>query len=248
MRRIVLVTGGSRGIGRAVCRLAAARGYDVAVNYQGRAEAAEAVAAEVRAAGGRALTVQADVADPIAVERMFDTVAAGLGQLDALVNNAGIINRAAPLAEMPIETIQSVIRVDLLGAFWCAREAARRMARSRGGRGGVIVNMSSMAAVFAGAGGFLPYGAAKAGVDALTEGLGKEVAGDGVRVCGLRPGLIATEIQDDTGIPGRLEKLGPSVPIGRVGQPEEVAEAVLWLLSDAASYVTATSFNVSGGR
>jgi NAD(P)-dependent dehydrogenase (short-subunit alcohol dehydrogenase family) len=248
MRRIVLVTGGSRGIGRAVCRLAAARGYDVAVNYQGRAEAAEAVAAEVRAAGGRALTVQADVADPIAVERMFDTVAGGLGQLDALVNNAGIINRAAPLAEMPIETIQSVIRVDLLGAFWCAREAARRMARSRGGKGGVIVNMSSMAAVFAGAGGFLPYGAAKAGVDALTEGLGKEVAGDGVRVCGLRPGLIATEIQDDTGIPGRLEKLGPSVPIGRVGQPEEVAEAVLWLLSDAASYVTATSFNVSGGR
>ena len=248
MRRILLVTGGSRGIGRAVCRLAAARGYDVAVNYQGRAEAAEAVAAEVRAAGGRALTVQADVADPTAVERMFDAVEAGLGRLDALVNNAGIINRAAALVEMPIETIESVIRVDLLGAFWCAREAARRMARSRGGNGGVIVNMSSMAAVFAGAGGFLPYGAAKAGVDALTEGLGKEVAGDGVRVCGLRPGLIATEIQDDTGIPGRLEKLGPSVPIGRVGQPEEVAEAVLWLLSDAAGYVTATSFNVSGGR
>lgn len=248
MRRIVLVTGGSRGIGRAVCRLAARRGYDVAVNYQGRAEAAEAVAAEVRAAGGRALTVQADVADPAAVERMFDTVEAGLGKLDALVNNAGIINRAAALVEMPIETIESVIRVDLLGAFWCAREAARRMGRSRGGKGGVIVNMSSMAAVFAGAGGFLPYGAAKAGVDALTEGLGKEVAGDGVRVCGLRPGLIATEIQDDTGIPGRLEKLGPSVPIGRVGQPEEVAEAVLWLLSDAAGYVTATSFNVSGGR
>lgn len=248
MRRIVLVTGGSRGIGRAVCRLAAARGYDVAVNYQGRAEAAEAVAAEVRAAGGRALTVQADVADPAAVERMFDTVEAGLGKLDALVNNAGIINRAASLVEMPIATIERVIRVDLLGAFWCAREAARRMARSRGGKGGVIVNMSSMAAVFAGAGGFLPYGAAKAGVDALTEGLGKEIAGDGVRVCGLRPGLIATEIQDDTGIPGRLEKLGPSVPIGRVGQPEEVAEAVLWLLSDAAGYVTATSFNVSGGR
>lgn len=248
MRRIVLVTGGSRGIGRAVCRLAAARGYDVAVNYQGRAEAAEAVAAEVRAAGGRALTVQADVADQAAVERMFDTVEAGLGKLDALVNNAGIINRAASLVEMPIATIERVIRVDLLGAFWCAREAARRMARSRGGKGGVIVNMSSMAAVFAGAGGFLPYGAAKAGVDALTEGLGKETAGDGVRVCGLRPGLIATEIQDDTGIPGRLEKLGPSVPIGRVGQPEEVAEAVLWLLSDAAGYVTATSFNVSGGR
>lgn len=248
MRRIVLVTGGSRGIGRAVCRLAAARGYDVAVNYQGRAEAAEAVAAEVRAAGGRALTVQADVADQAAVERMFDTVEAGLGKLDALVNNAGIINPAASLVEMPIATIERVIRVDLLGAFWCAREAARRMARSRGGKGGVIVNMSSMAAVFAGAGGFLPYGAAKAGVDALTEGLGKEIAGDGVRVCGLRPGLIATEIQDDTGIPGRLEKLGPSVPIGRVGQPEEVAEAVLWLLSDAAGYVTATSFNVSGGR
>lgn len=248
MRRIVLVTGGSRGIGRAVCRLAASRGYDVAVNYQGRAEAAEAVAAEVRAAGGRALTVQADVGDPTAVGRMFDMVEAGLGPLDALVNNAGIINKAGPLAEMPVEMVEQVLRVDLLGAFWCAREAARRMARSRGGKGGVIVNMSSMAAVFAGAGGFLPYGAAKAGVDALTEGLGKEIAGDGVRVCGLRPGLIATDIQDDTGIPGRLEKLGPSVPIGRVGQPEEVAEAVLWLLSDAASYVTATSFNVSGGR
>lgn len=246
--RNVLVTGGSRGIGAAVCRLAAREGWNVAINYAGNAEAAEEVAREVRAAGRRALTVQADIADPVAIEAMFDLCTAELGYLDALVSNAGVINRSAPLADIPVEEIERIVRVDLTGHLWCNREAVRRMARSRGGRGGSIVNISSMASELAGAGGFIPYGAAKGGIDVLTIGLGKEVAGEGIRVNGLRPGLIDTDIQDDTGIENRVARLGGRVPIGRGGTPEEVAEAVLWLMSEKASYVAGSVFNVSGGR
>jgi NAD(P)-dependent dehydrogenase (short-subunit alcohol dehydrogenase family) len=247
-RKVLLVTGGSRGIGAAVCRMAAARGWDVAVNYAGRADAAEAVAADCRKAGARAVTIQADIAEPAQVVAMFDRTEAALGPLEGFVSNAGIINRAAPLAEIPVETIRRVIEVDLTAHLICNREAVRRMARSRGGRGGAIVNISSMASELFGAGGFIPYGAAKGGIDVLTQGLGKEVAGDGIRVNGLRPGLIDTEIQDDTGIERRVERFAASVPMGRGGSADEVAEAVLWLLSDAASYVTGTLFNVSGGR
>jgi NAD(P)-dependent dehydrogenase (short-subunit alcohol dehydrogenase family) len=247
-RKILLVTGGSRGIGAAVCRMAAGRGWDVAVNYAGRADAAETVAANCRAAGARAITVKGDVAEPDQVALMFDRAEAELGPVDGLVSNAGIIHLASPLADIPIETIRRVIDVDLFGHLVCNREAVRRMSRSRGGKGGAIVNISSTASELFGAGGFIPYGAAKGGIDVLTQGLGKEAAGDGVRVNGLRPGLIDTEIQDDTGIERRVERFGSSVPIGRGGTPEEVAEAVLWLLSDAASYVTGTLFNVSGGR
>lgn len=246
--RTVLVTGGSRGIGAAVCRLAARDGWNVAVNYAGNADAAEEVAAGVRAAGRRALTVQADIADPEAVEAMFELCAAELGYIDGLVSNAGVIHRAAPLAEIPVEEIERIVRVDLVGHLLCNREAVRRMARSRGGRGGVIVNISSRASELAGAGGFIPYGAAKGGVDVLTIGLGREVAGEGIRVNGLRPGLIQTDIQDDTGIEGRVARLGPTVPLGRGGTPEEVAEAVVWLMSEKASYVAGTIFDVSGGR
>lgn len=248
MAGVVLVTGGSRGIGAGVCRLAAREGYDVAVNYAGNAAAAEAVTEEVRAQGRRAVTIRADVADPAQVEAMFDRAAAELGYIDAFVSNAGIIHRAGPLADIPVEDIRRVVDVDLTAHLICLREAVRRMARSRGGQGGAIVTMSSMASELVGAGGFIPYGAAKGGIDVLTKGLGKEVAGDGIRVNGLRPGLIDTDIQDDTGVADRIARFGSTVPLGRAGTAEEVAEAVVWLLSDKARYVTGTVFNVSGGR
>ncbi|WP_191058484.1 SDR family oxidoreductase [Geminicoccus harenae] len=246
--KVLLVTGGGRGIGAAICRLAARDGWDVAINYAAKPGPAEEVAEAVRAAGRRAVTIAGDVADQEAVVRMFDEAEAALGKVTGVVANAGIVNKAGPLADMPVDVIRRVIEVDLLGAIWTAREAVRRMGRSRGGQGGVIVNISSMAAVFCGAGGFAPYGIAKLGVDALTEGLGKDVGGDGIRVCGIRPGLIDTEMQNDTGIENRLERFGPTVPMGRAGTADEVAEAVVWLLSDQASYVSATTFNVSGGR
>jgi NAD(P)-dependent dehydrogenase (short-subunit alcohol dehydrogenase family) len=248
MAKVLLVTGGSRGIGAAVCRLGAREGYDVAVNYAGRADEAERVAGTCREAGRRAITIQADITDASAVETMFERTAAELGPVEAFVSNAGIIHRAAPLADIPVEELRRVIEVDLTGHLLCLREAVRRMARSRGGRGGVVVTISSMAAELFGAGGFLPYAAAKGGIDVLTVGLGKEAGAEGIRVAGLRPGLIDTEMQDDTGIEGRIARFGHTAPLGRAGTAEEVAEAAVWLLSDKASYVTATIFNVSGGR
>jgi NAD(P)-dependent dehydrogenase (short-subunit alcohol dehydrogenase family) len=248
MAGVMLVTGGSRGIGAGVCRLAAREGYDVAVNYAGRADAAEAVAEEVRATGHRAITIQADIVDDKAVAAMFDRTIAELGYVDAFVSNAGVINKASPLMDIPVEEIRRVIEVDLTAHLICLREAVRRMARSRGGKGGAIVTISSMASELFGAGGFVPYAAAKGGIDVLTQGLGKEAAGEGIRVNGLRPGLIDTDIQDDTGIPDRVARFGSTVPIGRGGTVDEVAECVLWLLSDKASYVAGTLFNVSGAR
>lgn len=248
MGSVLLVTGGSRGIGAAICRLGARDGFDVAVNYAGNAGAAEAVADEVRAAGRKALAVQADINDERAVAAMFDRCAAELGPVRAFVSNAGVIHRAAPLADLPVAEIRRIIEIDLTAHLICCREAVRRMSTRFGGEGGAIVVMSSMASELYGAGGFIPYGAAKGGIDVLTIGLGKEVAGEGIRVTGLRPGLIDTDIQDDTGIADRIARFGPSVPMGRGGTAEEVAEAALWLLSDKASYVTATLFNVSGGR
>lgn len=245
---VMLVTGGSRGIGAACCRLGARDGYDVAINYAGRADAAEAVAEEVRARGRRACTIRGDITDPAAVAAMFDEAQSRLGHVDAFVSNAGIIHRAAPLMDIPVEDIARVIEVDLTGHLYSMREAVRRMARSRGGRGGAIVAISSMASELYGAGGFIPYAAAKGGVDVLVMGLGKEAAPEGIRVNGLRPGLIDTDIQDDTGVENRVARFGPTVPLGRGGTVDEVAEAVLWLLSEKASYVAGTLFNVSGGR
>jgi NAD(P)-dependent dehydrogenase (short-subunit alcohol dehydrogenase family) len=248
MGKVVLVTGGSRGIGAAVCRLAARDGWDVAIAYRTRADAAARVAEDVRAFGRRAITLACDITDPRSVCALFERTAAELGYVEALVSNAGVIHRAAPLVDIPPEEIRRIVETDLVAHIVCNREAVRRMARSRGGRGGVIVNISSMAPELKGAGGFIPYAAAKAGIDVLTEGLGKEVAHEGIRVNGLRPGLIDTDMQADTGVPERIQRFGPTVPLGRAGRPEEVAEAVVWLLSDRASYVAATVFNVSGGR
>jgi NAD(P)-dependent dehydrogenase (short-subunit alcohol dehydrogenase family) len=248
MSRILLVTGGSRGIGAAICRLGAREGYEVAVNYAGNAASAEAVADEVRAAGRRAVTIQADITDDVGVVAMFDRCAAELGPVTAFVSNAGVIHKAAPLADIPVAEIRRVIEVDLTAHLICCREAVRRMSTRFGGKGGAVVVISSMASELYGAGGFIPYAAAKGGIDVLTMGLGKEAAGEGVRVTGLRPGLIDTDMQGDTGIESRIARFGPSTPIGRGGTAEEVAEAAIWLLSDKASYVTGTLFNVSGGR
>jgi NAD(P)-dependent dehydrogenase (short-subunit alcohol dehydrogenase family) len=248
MARVLLVTGGSRGIGAAVCRLGAQDGYDVAVNFAGRADAAERVVAQVREAGRRAVAIQADIADEAAVAAMFDRCAAELGPVSAFVSNAGVIHKAAPLAEIPVAEIRRIVDVDLTAHLICCREAVRRMSTKRGGAGGVIVLVSSMASELFGAGGFVLYGAAKGGIDVLAVGLGKEVAGEGIRVTGLRPGLIDTDMQAETGIEDRIARFGPTVPLGRGGTADEVAEAALWLLSDRASYVAATLFNVSGGR
>jgi NAD(P)-dependent dehydrogenase (short-subunit alcohol dehydrogenase family) len=248
MAKTLLVTGGSRGIGAAICRLAARDGYDVALSYAGRVDAAKAVVADIQAMGRKAVAIQSDVADPAQVMALFDQVAKELGYVDAFVSNAGIIHKASPLADIPVEEIKRVIDVDLTAHLICLREAVRRMGKSRGGKGGAIVTLSSMASKLYGLGGFVPYAAAKGGIDVLTMGLGKEVAADGIRVNGIRPGLIDTDMQDDTGIENRIARFASAIPIGRGGTADEVAEAVLWLLSDKASYVTATLFNVSGGR
>ncbi|HET6159066.1 MAG TPA: SDR family oxidoreductase [Dongiaceae bacterium] len=248
MAKTLLVTGGSRGIGAAVCRLAAKEGYDVAFSYAGRADAAKAVAAEIHGLGRKGVAIQSDVTDPAQVTALFDQAAKDVGYIDAFVSNAGIIHKASPLADLPVEEIKRVIDVDLTAHLVSLREAVRRMGKSRGGKGGAIVTISSMASELYGIGGFVPYAAAKGGIDVLTMGLGKEVAGDGIRVNGIRPGLIDTDMQDDTGIENRIARFASAIPIGRGGTAVEVAEAVLWLLSDKASYVTGTLFNVSGGR
>ncbi len=248
MAKTMLVTGGSRGIGAAVCRLAADHGYDVAIGYAGRVDAAEAVAADVRAKGRKAVTIRVDVVDEAQIVACFDRAEAALGPLDAFVNNAGIAHKAGKLADQDIATIRRVIEVDLTAAIVAAREAVRRMAHSHGGKGGVIVNTSSIAPRMMGAGGLLPYAIAKGGMDVLTEGLAREVAGDGVRVCGIKPGLIVTDIHDTMEVGDRVAQLAPGVPMGRAGTPEEVAEVVVWLCSDAARYVTGTHLDIAGGR
>jgi NAD(P)-dependent dehydrogenase (short-subunit alcohol dehydrogenase family) len=248
MAKTLLVTGGSRGIGAAVCKLAARDGYDVAFSYAGRADAAKDVVAEIEGLGRKAVAIKSDIADPAQVVALFDRAAQEIGYIDAFVSNAGIINKTSPLADIPVEEIKRIIDIDLTAHVVCLREAVRRMGKSRGGKGGAIVTISSMASELYGIGGFVPYGAAKAGIDVLTIGLGKEVAGDGIRITGVRPGLIDTDMQDETGIENRIARLASGIPMGRGGSAAEVAEAVLWLLSDKASYVTATLFNVSGGR
>ncbi len=248
MHPTLLVTGGSRGIGRATALLAGRRGWSVAVNYLGNRAAADEVVADVVAAGGRAVALQGDVAVEADVVAAFEAAERELGPLGGVVVNAGIVAPPRPLMDMSAERMQRMFAVNVLGAYLCAREGARRLARSRGGRGGAIVLVSSMAARLGAPFEYVDYAGAKAAVDTLTLGLAKELGPDGVRVNAVRPGLIETEIHASGGQPDRAQRLGAGSPLGRAGLPEEVAEAILWLLSDAASYTTGAILDVAGGR
>jgi NAD(P)-dependent dehydrogenase (short-subunit alcohol dehydrogenase family) len=248
MSGIVLVTGGSRGIGAATARLAAASGHAVCVSYAARSQAAESVVREIADAGGRAMAVQADVAREVDVTRLFDRCADELGVPTGLVNNAGSLERQMRLDEMDAARLTRTFAVNAIGSFLCAREAVRRMSTRHGGSGGAIVNVSSAAARLGSPNEYIDYAAAKGAVDTLTIGLAQEVAGEGIRVNAVRPGLIYTELHASGGEPGRVERLRDSIPMGRGGQPEEVAAAILWLLSEAASYVTGSILDVTGGK
>jgi NAD(P)-dependent dehydrogenase (short-subunit alcohol dehydrogenase family) len=243
-RPVLLIAGGSRGIGAATCIMAGQRGYDVAVNYRSNARAAATVVDAVKAAGGKAVAIQGDMIDEATIERVFDEAAKALGPITHFVHSAGIGGKNSKLEDARAETIREVLDVNLYGGLLCARAAVRRMSTAKGGPGGSIVLLSSIASVTGGVGEYVFYAAAKGGIDALTNGLAREVAKEGIRVNAIRPGPIVTEIHP----PGRLERITPLLPMGRPGQPDEVAEAIMFLLSDAASYVSGAVLNVSGAR
>ncbi len=249
MSKTIVVTGGSRGIGAATARLAGARGWSVGFSYVANDRAAGETVAAVEAAGGKALALKGDVAKEQDVVRLFDETAAAFGPIGGVVNNAGVIlSPPGPLADMSTERLTTVIAVNILGAMLVAREAVRRMATDRGGAGGAIVNVSSAAARLGGAHEYVDYAASKGALDTLTIGLSKECGPHGVRVNAVRPGLIDTEIHASGGQPGRAQRLGVSTPLGRAGRAEEVAEAIVWLLSDASAYVNGALLDVTGGR
>jgi NAD(P)-dependent dehydrogenase (short-subunit alcohol dehydrogenase family) len=243
-RPVLLIAGGSRGIGASTCKLAGARGYDVAVNYKSNATAAGNVVDAVKAAGGKAVAIQGDMINEATVERVFDETTKSLGPITHFVHSAGVGGKNSKLEAATAATLREVIDVNLYGGLLCARAAVRRMSTAKGGPGGSIVLLSSIASVTGGAGEYVFYAAAKGGIDALTSGLAREVAKEGIRVNGIRPGPTDTEIHE----PGRLERITPLLPMGRPGQPDEIAEAILFLLSDAASYVSGAVLNVSGAR
>ncbi len=246
--RILLVTGGSRGIGAATVRAAARAGYKVAINYVNDAKAADALAKEIQKSGGTAVPIKADVAREDEIVRLFETVDRELGRLTHLANNAGITGRAGRVADTDARALERLIAVNVTGAILVAREAVRRMSTARGGQGGAIVNLSSMAAVLGAPGEWVGYAASKGAIDSFTVGLAREVAKEGIRVNAVAPGLIDTDIHVTAGQPDRIERMAPTVPMARAGSAAEVAAAILWLLSDEASYVTGTIVRVSGGR
>ncbi|MFR0688311.1 SDR family oxidoreductase [Enterobacterales bacterium AE_CKDN230030158-1A_HGKHYDSX7] len=248
MHKVMLITGASRGIGAATALLAAERGFTVALNYRRERDAAQALVAQIEAGGGKARAFAADVANEENVLRLFHEVDIAFGRLDVLVNNAGILERQMRLEDMDAARLQRVFAVNVTGTFLCCREAVKRMARRHGGDGGSIVNVSSMASRLGSPNEYIDYAAAKGAVDSLTIGLAKEVASEGIRVNAVRPGLIRTGIHASGGEPGRVERLQSAIPLGRGGEAEEVARAILFLASDESSYSTGGFIDVSGGR
>ena len=248
MDQVLLITGGGRGIGAATALLAAQRGYAVAVNYASNSLAADEVVRTIRAGGGTAIAVQADVGDEAQVLAMFETVDAKLGRLTALVNNAGVVDVQARVEQMSVARLERMFRINVIGSFICAREAVRRMSTRHGGSGGAIVNISSGAARLGSPDQYVDYAASKGAIDTFTIGLAKEVAAEGIRVNAVRPGLIDTEIHASGGMPDRAFELAPTVPMRRTGSAEEIAGAILWLLSAEASYTTMALLDVTGGR
>jgi NAD(P)-dependent dehydrogenase (short-subunit alcohol dehydrogenase family) len=245
MGGVMIVTGGSRGIGAATARLAATRGYAVCVNYRRERDAAERLAKEI---GAGAIAVAGDVSDEGDVLRLFETVDRELGPVSALVNNAGIVDLGTRVEALTAARLQRMFAVNVFGSFLCAREAVKRMSRRHGGKGGVIVNLSSIAAKLGGPGEYVDYAAAKGAIDTFTVGLAKEVGDEGIRVNAVRPGIIRTEIHLSSGDPGRVERIGAAAPLGRPGQAEEVARVILWLASEESSYMSGALVDVSGGR
>jgi NAD(P)-dependent dehydrogenase (short-subunit alcohol dehydrogenase family) len=248
MNPTLLITGGSRGIGAATALLAAQRGYAVAVNYTANEGAADEVVRQIRAGGGQAIAVQADVAKEAQVMAMFKKIDATLGRLTALVNNAGVVDVAARIDEMSVARLRRMFDINILACFLCAREAIKRMSTTHGGAGGAIVNVSSVAARLGGAGQYVDYAASKGAIDTLTVGLAKEVAMEGIRVNAVRPGIIETDIHASGGQPDRARQMAPLVPMQRAGTALEVAQAIMWLLSNEASYTTGALLDVAGGR
>ena len=248
MQKIVLITGGSRGIGAATARLAAQQGYAVAVNYASNSLAADEVVRSIRATGGSAITVQADVAVEAQVLSMFDKVDAKLGRLTALVNNAGVVDVASRVDAMDVERLQRMFNTNILGSFVCAREAVKRMSTRYGGEGGSIVNVSSAASRMGSPGQYVDYAASNGAIDTFTIGLAKEVAQEGIRVNAVRPGIIDTDIHASGGQPERAWQMAPQVPMQRPGTALEVAQAIVWLMGSDSSYTTGTLLDVAGGR
>ncbi|MFM4805614.1 SDR family oxidoreductase [Aeromonas bivalvium] len=248
MGKVALITGASRGIGAATARLLAQQGYRLCLNYLREAASAEALAETLRAQGAEVITVQADVADEAAVVRLFETLDARLGPLDALVNNAGILLPQCRVEDLDAARINRLLTTNVTSQLLCCREAVRRMSRRHGGRGGAIVNVSSAAARLGSPHEYVDYAASKGAIDTLTRGLALEVAGEGIRVNGVRPGFIHTRMHGDGGEPDRVARLAPQLPLGRGGEPVEVAAAIRWLLSDEASYVTGAFIDLAGGR
>ncbi len=247
MPGVLLITGAGRGIGAATALAAARAGYAVGVNYQRDAAAAAGVVARIQAEGGRALAVQADVADPEDVARLFDQVEQALGPLTALVNNAGTTGRITRFVDLDLATLRRTIDVNLIGSMLCAQAAVRRFSSAHGGQGGAIVNLSSVAAATGSPGEYVHYAATKAAIEAFTRGLAREVASEGIRVNAVAPGTVQTGIHAAGGDPERPARVADRIPLGRVGAPEEIAAAILWLLSDAAAYVTGSILTIAGG-
>ncbi len=245
---VILITGGSRGVGAATARLAAARGYDVAISFVSNEAAANSVAADVDAMGRQALAVRADSADPAQIESLFAAIDQRFGRLDVLVNNAAMLSRQSRLEDLGFERMQRIFAVNAIGPMLCAQQAVRRMSHRHGGQGGVVINISSAAARLGSPNEYVDYASSKGALETFTTGLAKEVAREGIRVCCIRPGHIYTDMHADGGEPGRVDRVKDSIPMGRGGQPGEVARAILWLASEEASFVTGTFLDVTGGK